>query len=75
VENVGNTWTWTQSTSLDLHTIHVCLIVFFIHVCIFENDNEHTSWHSINSSNVSNTIMIKNCFTFESKVTNVVVSE
>jgi hypothetical protein len=31
--------------------------------------------HSINSSNKSNTIMTKNCFTFESKVANVVVSK
>ena len=39
-----------------------------------ENDNEHTSWCSINSSNVSNTIMVKDCFTYESKVANVDVS-
>jgi len=67
--------TGPQSTSLVLHAFHVCSIIFLIHVCISENDNERTSWHSINSSNVSNTIMIKNGFTFESNVSNVVVSE
>jgi hypothetical protein len=64
-----------QSTSLVLHAFHVFLILFLIHVCISENDNEHTSWRSSNSSNESNIIMIKNCFTFESKVANVVISE
>src|SRR5688572_12791542 len=64
-----------QSTCLVLHIFHVCLILLLIHVCISENDNEHTSWCSINSSNVSNAIMIKNCLTSESKVSNVVVSE
>jgi hypothetical protein len=64
-----------QSTSLVLHTFHVCLILFLIHVCISENDNEYTSWRNINLSNVSNTIMIKNGFTFKSKVSNVVVSK
>jgi hypothetical protein len=64
-----------QSTYLALHAFHVCLILFLIHVCISKNDNEHTLWRSINSSNVSNTIMTKNCFTFESKFANVVVSE
>jgi hypothetical protein len=64
-----------QSTCLVLHAFHVCLILFLIHVCISENDDEHTSWRSINSSNVSNTIMIKNGFTFESKVSNMVVSK
>ena len=63
-----------QSTSLVLHAFHVSLTLFLIHVCISENDNEHTSWCSINSSNVSNTIMVKDCFTCESKVANVVVS-
>jgi hypothetical protein len=58
-----------QSISLVLHAFHVCLILFLVHVCISENENEHTS------SNVSNTIMIKNCFTFESKVSNMVVSK
>jgi hypothetical protein len=46
-----------------------------IHVCISKNENEHTSWRSINSSNKSNTIMTKNYFTFELKVANVAVSE
>ena len=63
-----------QSTSLVLHAFHVSLTLFLIHVCISENDNEHTSWCSINSSNVSNTIMIKDYFTCESKIDNVVVS-
>ena len=67
--------TGPQSTSLVLHAFHVCSIIFLIHVCISENDNERTSWRSINSSNVSNTIIIKNDFTFESNVSNVVVSE
>ena len=75
MEDVGNTWTWPQSTSLFLYAFHVSLTLFLIHVCICEIDNEHTSWCNINSSNVSNTIMVKNCFTCESKVTNVVVSE
>jgi hypothetical protein len=48
---------------------------FLIQVCIAENDNEYTSWRIINSSNVSNTIMIMNGFTLESKVSNVVVSK
>jgi hypothetical protein len=47
-----------QSTSLVLHAFLVCLILFSIHVCISENNNENTSWRSINSSNVSNTIMM-----------------
>ena len=64
-----------QSTSLVLHAFHVCLTVFLIHVYISEIDNEYTSWCSINSSNVSHIIMIKNCFTSESKDTNMVVSE
>ena len=64
-----------QSTSLVLHAFHVCLTLFLIHVCISEIDNERTSWCSINSSNVSNAIMIKNRFTFASKVANMVVSE
>src|SRR5688572_31876205 len=63
-----------QSTSLVLHAFHVCLTLFLIHVCISEIDNEHTSWCSINSSNVSHVIMIKNYFTFESKIINVFVS-
>ena len=67
--------TGPQSTSLVLHAFHVCSIIFLIHVCISKNDNECTSWRNINSSNVSNTIMIKNGFTFESNVSNVVVSE
>ena len=60
-----------QSTSLVLHAFHVSLTLFLIHVCISENYNEHTSWCSINSSN---TIMVKDCFTCESKVANVIVS-
>ena len=66
-----------QSTSLVLHThtFYACLVPFLIHVCISENNNKHTSWCSINSSNESNTIIIKNGFTFESKVSNVVVSK
>ena len=64
-----------QSTSLVLHTFQVCLVPFLIHVCISENNNKHTSWRNINSSNESNTIMIKYGFTFESKVSNVVVSK
>jgi len=75
VEDDGNTWNRSQSTSLVLHAFHVCSIIFLIHVCISENDNERTLWRSINSSNVSNTIIIKNDFTFESNVSNVVVSE
>ena len=67
--------TGPQSTSLVLHAFHVCSIIFLIHVCISKNDNECTSWRNINSSNVSNTIMIKNDFTFESNVSYVVVSE
>jgi len=67
--------TGAQSTSFVLHAFHVCSVIFLIHVCISENDNERTSWRSINSSNVSNTIIIKNDFTFESNVSNVVVSE
>ena len=57
-----------QSTSLVLHAFHVSLTLFLIHVCIFKNNNEHTLWCNINSSNVSNTIIVKDCFTCESKV-------
>src|SRR5688572_21599766 len=64
-----------QSTSLVLHAFHVCLTLFLIHVCISEIDNEYTSWCSINSSNVSHIIMIKNRFTSESKDANMVVSK
>ena len=74
MEDVGNTCTWPQSTSLVLHAFHVSLTLFLIHICSSENDNEHTSWCIINSSNVSNTIMVKDYFTCESKVINVVVS-
>ena len=63
-----------QSTSLVLHDFYVSLTLLLIHVYISENNNEHTSWCSINSLNVSNTIMIKDYFTCESKVANVVVS-
>ena len=63
-----------QSTSLTFHAFHMQSNLPLIHVSISENDNEHTSWCSINSSNVSNTIMVKDCFTCESKVANVVVS-
>ena len=67
--------TGPQSTSLILHAFHVCSIIFLIHICISKNDNESTSWRIINSSNVSNIIMIKNGFTFEFNVSNVIVSE
>jgi hypothetical protein len=45
-----------------------------IQVRTFVNEIEQTSWCSITSSNVLNILMIKNHFTFESKVTNKVVS-
>jgi hypothetical protein len=43
-------------------------------VSTYANEIEQTSWCSITSSNVLNILMIKNHFTFESKVTNKVVS-
>ena len=66
-----------QSTSLVLHThtFYACLVLFLSMHVFLKNDNKHTSWCSINSSNESNTIIIKNGFTFESKVSNVVVSK
>ena len=64
-----------QSTSLILHAFHMRLTLFLIHVCISENVNKQTSWCSNNSSNVLNTMMIKNRFTLESKLSIVVVSE
>jgi hypothetical protein len=47
-----------QPTSLILHTFHECLTLFFIQICIFENDNKHTSLRSIYSSNVKTITMI-----------------
>ena len=64
-----------QSTSLILHAFHVCLTLFLIHVCISENVNKQTSWCSNNSSNVLNTMMIKNRFTLEFKLAIVIISE
>jgi hypothetical protein len=52
-----------QSTSLILHALYVCLILFLIHVCISEKDNEHTSWRTINSSKLAKIIMIEDRFT------------
>jgi hypothetical protein len=56
---------------LVLHTFHIfhtCLILFFIHVCISNNDNKHTLCRNINLSNVSNIIIIKNYFAFNQKL-------
>jgi hypothetical protein len=64
-----------QSTYLVLHALHRQSILSLIQVSTSANEIEQTSWCTINSSNVLNILMIKNHFTFESKVTNKVVSE
>jgi len=64
-----------QSTSLVLHIFHVPSTLGINKASISENENVQKSWCSINCSKISNTIMLKNGFTFESKVSNVVVSK
>ena len=53
MEDVRNTWTSPQSTSLVLHDCHVQLTLFFNHVSISENDKQHTSRCINNSSNIA----------------------
>jgi hypothetical protein len=64
-----------QSTYLVLHAFHRHSILSLIQVSTSENEIDQTSWRSINSSNVLHILMIKNRFTFESKVTNMVITE
>jgi hypothetical protein len=60
---------------LVLHAFHRHSILFLIQVNTSENEIEQTTWCSINSSNVLHILMIKNRFTFESKVTIMVIYE
>jgi hypothetical protein len=77
-----------QSTYLVLLASHRHSILFLIQVSTSENEIEQTSWCSFNSSNVlpilmiknrhfsqKKILMIKNRFTFESTITNMVISE
>jgi hypothetical protein len=64
-----------EEMDLVLHAFHRHSILFLIQVSTSENEIEQTSWCNINSSNVLHILTIKNRVTFESKVTNMVVSE
>jgi hypothetical protein len=73
----GKTWGglgFGPQSYLVIHAFHRHSILFLILVSTSANEIEQTSWCSINSSYVLNILMIKNCFTFESKATNKVVS-
>jgi hypothetical protein len=67
VKNIGNIWNWSPINFFGPSCLPCMFNTLFIYLCVFENNNENTSWRSINSSNLSNTIMIKNGLTFESK--------
>jgi amino acid permease len=58
-----------------LHAFHRHSILSLIQVCTSENEIEQTTWCIINSSNVSLVLMIMIHLTFESRITNMVVSE
>jgi hypothetical protein len=73
--NMGGHGFSPQSTYLFLHAFHRHSILSLIQVSTSENEIEQTSWCSINSLNILHILMIKNHFTFESKVTNMVISE
>jgi hypothetical protein len=64
-----------QHIYLVLHAFHWHSIFSLAQLSTSENEIEQTSWCSINSSNVLHILMVKDRFTFESKVTNMVVSE
>jgi hypothetical protein len=75
----GETWGGVgfgpQSTYLVLHAFHRHSILSLIQVSTSEYEIKQTSRCSINSSNILYILMIKNRFTFESKVTNMVIFE
>jgi hypothetical protein len=75
----GETWRGVglhhQWTYLVLSAFHRHSILSLIQISTSENEIEQTSWCNINSSNVLHILMIKNCFTFESNVTNIVIFE
>ena len=64
-----------QSTSLTFHAFHMQSNLPLIHVSNSENENEHTSWCSINSSNASIISLIQNGCTFCIEVVGMVIFE
>jgi hypothetical protein len=73
MENTGNIWNWSPINFFGSPCLSCVFNTLYDPLCISNNNNENTSWRSINSSNLLNKIMIKYGFTFESKVSNVVV--
>ena len=67
VGDIGNTWNWSPINFFGPPYLPCVFSTILIHLCISENDNKHISWCNINSSNESNTIMLKTGFTFDQK--------